>query len=58
VYQCLDVADGEIAERRHESPFEKQFWRVFASGLAAICSPIVTAASIAARGARSHGGRG
>jgi hypothetical protein len=38
--------------------FKKQFWRVFASGLAAICSPIVTAASIAARGARSHGGRG
>jgi hypothetical protein len=21
VYQCLDVTDGEIAERRHESPY-------------------------------------
>jgi hypothetical protein len=58
VYQSLDVADGEMLSDDMKVLFKKQFWRVFASGLAAICSPIVTAASIAARGARSHGGRG
>src|ERR1700722_13100316 len=53
--QGLDVANGEIAEWRHESPFRKASPAHFPRrSVAALCSPIVTALAAAARGVAPH----